>query len=125
MPAGIWLDGHWVLHSQQTKPVPASAKEEDATHFCALCCAAEAAKPVAARIAARAFLAFKGLPAYVAHCLSPDGRHVMHVRAWRAAYQHVRTKVGSNPTRGPHLEEVARLATDAVGLLAREPGELR
>ena len=122
MPAGIWLDPQWVQMSHMpTKQAAASAEERGTIYFCALCCVAEAAKPAAMRIPAREFLAFKGLPAYMEHCLSPDSRHVMHVRAWRAAYKHVSTKVGSL-VQGPHIEEVARLAKDAVALLTREPG---
>ena len=125
MPAGIWLDGDWVPQiSAQTKRVPASARERHATYFCAVCWVAEAAQPAAARIAARELLAFKGLPAYVDHCLSLDSHHIMHVRAWHAAYKHVRMKRGMSLARESFLEEVARLAKDAVELLAREPGEL-
>lgn len=128
MPAGIWLDADWVPQTPaQTKRVPASARERRATYFCAVCCVAEAAQPAAARIAARELLAFKGLPAYVDHCLSPDSRHVMHLRAWNAAFQHFRTqdrKLGERLGRESFYEEVARLAKDAVELLAREPGEL-
>lgn len=127
-PAGMHLDTQWVqLSNKQTKRAPASAEEQATTYFCALCCVAEAAKPAAARIAAGEFLAFKGLPAYMEHCLSLDGRHVMHVRAWRAAYKHVCTKVGivNLGPQGPHVEEVARLAQAAVALLTREPGSDR
>ena len=112
------------MSRMQTKQAPASAEERATTYFCALCCVAEAAKPAAARIPAREFLAFKGLPAYMEHCLSPDSRHIMHVRAWRAAYKHVSTKVGIvNLVQGPHVEEVARLAKDAVALLTCESGK--
>lgn len=120
--AGVRLGTQWAPQTPRhawAARVPASAWECNATYFCAVCCAAEAAKPAAARAEGREILAFRGLPAYVEHCLGHSSRHFAFARAWRAAEQYIGTTLGGAlPDYGVFTREVARLAADAVGSLA-------